>query len=172
MVTRGASRAAGFSVESYDRDVRHGEVTEEIDAPATAVFDLVHDYAKRLTWDTLLSAAYLTDGATVAGAGVTSVCVGRRSLGGLALKTRYVTFDRGKVAAVKLINSPPFFGTWAASIRHVDFPNGRSRITYNWSFTARPTWLAWLFEPIMGRVFRWETRKRLRALRDHFATTS
>jgi hypothetical protein len=28
---------------------------------------------------------------------------------------------------------------------------------------------ALVHEPVMGRVFRWETRKRLRALRDHFA---
>jgi hypothetical protein len=69
-----------------------------------------------------------------------------------------------------MINRPPFFGAWAASIRHAPLDGGRSRITYTWQFSARPRWLRWLrwlFEPIMARVFRWETRKRLRALRDH-----
>ncbi|HKA90038.1 MAG TPA: SRPBCC family protein [Haliangiales bacterium] len=146
----------------------HGEVSEVIPASSAAVFDLLHDYGRRLEWDTLLQAAYLDDGFTQAGKGATSVCVGRRSLGGLALKTVYVSFDPPTVAAVKMVNSPPFFAAWAASIRHADLAPGRSRITYRFQFTARPRFLRWLLEPIMGRLFRWETKKRLRALRDHF----
>jgi hypothetical protein len=147
----------------------HGEVSAVIPAPAAEVFELLHDYHRRLSWDTLLSAAYLDDGFTEAGKGVTSVCVGRRSLGGLALRTVYVSFDPPRVAAVKLINSPPFFGKWAASIRHTDLSPGESRVTYTFHFTARPGWLRWALEPIMAVVFRWETRKRLHALRDHFS---
>ena len=149
--------------------MRRGSVTEIIPADSGAVFDLLHDYARRLEWDTLLRAAYLDDGHTVAAKGATSVCVGRRALGGIALRTRYVSFERGKVAAVEMINRPPFFGRWAASIRHADLGDGASKVTYTYSFHARPRLLRWLFEPIMARVFCWETRKRLRALRDHFA---
>jgi hypothetical protein len=149
--------------------VRREQVSEVIPASCEDVFDLVHDYARRLEWDTLLSAAYLVDGATAAGKGVASVCVGRRSLGKLALKTRYVSFERGVVAAVEMVNRPRFFGRWAASIRHHPLDGGASRITYTWSFESSPRWLRWLFEPIMARVFRWETRKRLRALRTYFA---
>ena len=146
----------------------HGEVSEIISAPSAEVFDLLHDYEHRLDWDTLLQAAYLTGGATEAGKGVTSVCVGRSSLGGLALETVYVSFDRPRVAAVKLVNSPWLFATWAASIRHADLGPAESRVTCTWHFTARPRLLRWLLEPIMSVVFRWETRKRLIALRDHF----
>ena len=149
----------------------HGRVSEVIDAPCAEVFDLVHDYGRRLEWDTLLQAAYLDDGFTEAGKGVTSVCVGRPALGGLALKTVYVWFNRPKVAAVKLVNRPPFFGKWAASIRHVEVEPGRSRITYTYQFTVKPRFLRWILEPIMGFVFRWETRKRLAALQTHFART-
>jgi hypothetical protein len=148
--------------------MRRDHVSEEIPASCEDVFDLVHDYGRRLEWDTLLSAAYLVDGATTAGKGVVSVCVGRRSLGKLAIKTRYVSFERGVVAAVEMINAPRFFGRWAASIRHHALGDEASRITYTWSFESTPRWLRWLFEPIMARVFRWETRKRLRALRAHF----
>lgn len=143
----------------------HAEVSEIIPAPSTAVFDLLHDYTRRLEWDTLLQAAYLDDGYTTACAGATSVCVGRRSLGGIALKTVYVSFERPSVAAVRMLNSPPFFQSWAASIRHEDLPDDTSRITYKFHFTARPRWLAFLLDPIMERVFRWETRKRLQALK-------
>jgi hypothetical protein len=32
----------------------HGQVSELISAPIDVVFDLVHDYSRRLEWDTLL----------------------------------------------------------------------------------------------------------------------
>ncbi len=67
-----------------------------------------------------------------------------------------------------MINLPPLFSTWAASIRHVAEGPAVSRVTYTFSFRARPRWLAWLFEPILLRVFRWETGKRLKALAEHF----
>jgi hypothetical protein len=146
----------------------HGTVSQIVPADCEAVFDLIHDYERRLTWDTLLSAAYLADGHSRADLGVTTVCVGRRSLGGLPLKTVYVAFDRPRLAAVKMVNSPPFFGSWAASIRHEDLGQDKSRITYTWTFTVRPRWLAWLLEPLMNRVFQWETRTRLASLREHF----
>jgi len=146
----------------------HGEVTEVIPATSLAVFDLVHDYSRRLEWDTLLQAAYLDDGHTVAGKGATSVCVGRWSLGGFALKSIYVTFDRPALAAVKMVNRPPFFKSWAASIHHEDIAQSESRITYKFQFTSKPRALQFILDPIMGRVFLWETRKRLKALKAYF----
>jgi hypothetical protein len=148
--------------------VPRGKVSELIPATSAEVFDLVHDYERRLEWDTLLSAAYLDDGHTQAAKGVTSVCVGRLGLGGFALKTQYISFDRPQLAAVKMLNRPPLFGNWAASIRHVDTGPRQSRIVYTFSFTSRPRLLRWLLDPILAGVFRWETRKRLRALREHF----
>src|SRR4051794_20543413 len=129
--------------------MRRSRVSEVIPASCEEVFDLVHDYGRRLEWDTLLSAAYLDDGFLRAERGATSVCVGRRSLGGIALKTRYVSFDRPKVAAVEMINTPMFFGRWAASIRHESIGERASKITYTWSFEGRPRVMRWLFEPIM-----------------------
>ena len=146
----------------------HGKVTAIVPAPSAAVFDLLHDYDRRLEWDTLLRAAYLDDGFTSAEQGATSVCVGRWTVGGFALKTVYVTFDRPKVAAVKLVNRPPFFDTWAASIRHEDIAPDASRITYTYTFTAKPRGLRFALEPLIARIFAWEIRKRLRALAAYF----
>jgi FAD/FMN-containing dehydrogenase len=148
----------------------HGSVSAIIPAPSGTVFDLLHDYSRRLEWDTLLRAAYLTDGHTVAGKGVTSICVGRRSLGSLAFKTVYVTFERPTRAAVKLVNAPPWFETWAATIQHQDISAQDSRITYTFHFTVRPRVLQSLLDPLIERVFRWETQKRLRALQHYFAS--
>lgn len=143
----------------------HGEVSEIIPAPSTVVFDVIHDYGRRLEWDTLLQAAYLDDGHLVVGKGVTSVCVGRRALGGIALKTIYVTFQRPTLAAVKMVNRPPFFRSWAASIRHEEVSVNESRVTYTFHFTTKPRFLRFILDPVMERVFVWETRKRLGALR-------
>ena|SRR2546427_4943260 len=146
----------------------HAEVTELIPAPSSAVFDLLHDYTRRLEWDTLLRAAYLTGGATKADKGVTAVCVGRKSLGGIALATEYVTFERPTLAAVKMVNAPAFFQSWAASIRHEDISAGESRLTYKFHFTTKPRLLRFALDPIMERLFAWETRRRLQALRTFF----
>jgi hypothetical protein len=146
----------------------HGKVSEVIPATSSAVFDLLHDYTRRLQWDTLLQAAYLDDGATVAAKGVTAVCVGRKSLGGIALKTVYVSFDRPTVAAVKMVNSPAFFKTWAASIHHEDISDQMSRITYHFQFTTKSPLLRPILDPLLERVFIWETRKRLQALKAFF----
>ncbi len=142
----------------------HGEVSAIIPASSKQVFDLLHDYNRRLEWDTLLQAAYLEDGYLLADKGVTAVCVGRRSLGGLVLKTMYVTFERPTLAAVKMVNKPPFFQSWAASIRHQDVSVNESRITYKFHFTTRPRFLEFILDRLIKEIFIWETKKRLRAL--------
>jgi len=84
-------RNSGWSARAWREAGRsgmaHGSVSATIPAPSAAVFDLLHDYGRRLEWDALLRAAYLADGHTVTGKGATSVCVGRRSLGGLCPTT-------------------------------------------------------------------------------------
>ena len=143
----------------------HGSVTVDVPAPSAAVFQLVHDYDRRLEWDTLLREARLCPGWSQAQLRATSVCTGRWFLGGIALETEYVSFKPGTVAAVKMLNRPPFFEAFAATIRHRDTAGGSS-VEYIFHFTARPRWL---LHPVMGAVFRWETRKRLRSLRRYFA---
>lgn len=68
------------------RHQARAEVSESMPAPSAVVFDVIHDYARRLEWDTLLSAAYIDDGAPEAGKGVITVCVGRVALGRIALE--------------------------------------------------------------------------------------
>lgn len=65
----------------------HGTVTVDVPAPSSAVFQLLHDYDRRLEWDTLLRDARLCPGFSQAQLHATSVCTGRWFLGGIALKT-------------------------------------------------------------------------------------
>lgn len=146
----------------------HGVVRQIVPADAATTFDLLHDYSRRLEWDTLLRRAY-TVGDEPPDVGVEAVCTARRRLGGFSFRTRYVTFRRPELAAVALVGRPPFFETWAASIRHrrldatVGGP-GRHELVYTLTFTCRPRRLAPLIEPVALAAFRLETRRRLRAL--------
>lgn len=136
-----------------------------ISASCESVFDLIHDYDRRLQWDSLLRKAYLCDGAKQAGEGVRSVCAAKWIVGGTTIKSEYVSYRRGEVAAVKMLNSPPFFQAFAATIVHEPLDEQRSRVTYIYNFKAKPTWLAWLLEPIMNFLLLKEIKGRLKALK-------
>ncbi len=69
-----------------------------------AVFDLVHDYDLRLSWDAMLSKAELLGPEPAIG--VKSLCVGTWKSGYLPFETEYVAFAPGQVAAVKLTHRP------------------------------------------------------------------
>jgi hypothetical protein len=144
-------------------------VSVEMGASCTAVFNLIHDYGRRLEWDTLLSKACLLDDATEAGLGVRSLCVGTWRGAFLPLETEYIRFEPGRVAAVSLTNRPPFFAHFAATIRHQPLSETRSRVTYIYFFRARPRLIAPLLEPVMNGLLKRETQKRLSALRDHLS---
>lgn len=146
-----------------------GVVTEEIPASSAEVFALLHDYSRRLEWDTLLRAAYLEQPAARAELGAVSVCVGRRRLGGIAIRSRYAAFRPPQLAAVEMLNRPPFFASFAASIRHRDIGPARSLVTYRFAFIAKPRLLRFVLHPIMALIFRAETKKRLRALKAFFS---
>lgn len=143
-------------------------IKEEIPASANEVFDLIHNYQKRLEWDTLLRKAYLEPEFKEAKLGAISVCQGRLFIGGFSLRTEYISFQKGKVAAVKLLNQPPFFETFAASISHQDLSNGKSEVVYTVNFTTKPKFLQFVLHPIMTKVFAWETKKRLKSLKRFF----
>lgn len=141
-------------------------ISIEIGASCETVFDAVHDYGRRLEWDSMLSQARLLAGATAARVGVRSLCVGTWRGAFQAMETEYIRFERGKVAAVKLTNRPALFHRFAATIKHHPIDRARSRTTYVYSFQARPRLLAPLLEPLMDALIAREVRGRLRSLRD------
>jgi hypothetical protein len=147
----------------------HAAVRQVVPAGTAETFALVHDYPARLSWDTLLRRAETVGGVAPA-VGVEAVCSARWSLGGLSFRTRYVTYRPPDLAAVKLVNNPPFFADWAASIRHRPLDGDTSEVVYTLTFRCRPAPLARILEPVALAAFRWETAKRLRALAVHLAT--
>lgn len=139
----------------------------EIARPAEEVFDLLHDYGRRLDWDPMLRSADIIDDSPVAAKGTRTRCAGTWRSGGLAMETTYISFSRGRVAAVSMCSPTPFFSRFVATIDHRPLPEGRSVVRYIYSFSARPRLLRWLLEPIMNRFMLRETRGRLQALRDY-----
>ena len=149
----------------------HAVVRQVLPVPADVAFDVVHDYPNRLSWDTLLREASTVGGVAPA-RGVEAVCRARWTLGGLSFRTRYVTFRRPDLAAVTLTSWSPFFAVWAASMRHRDLDGGRSEVVYTLTFTGAPAPLRRPVEAVALRAFRWETRRRLRALAAHLETVA
>lgn len=141
----------------------HVVVTETMPASSQAVFDVIHDYDRRLEWDTLLSAAEVLDGDSP-GPGVRTRCRARPVLGGYAFTTKYITLRPPQLAAVALERPIFVFTDWAASMRHRDISADSSTVTYTMTFSCRPSFLAGIIEPVAARVFQWETRRRLQAL--------
>jgi hypothetical protein len=140
-----------------------GIVKQQMPASAAEVFKLLHDYDRRLEWDTLLRKAYLTGGHERACKGATSCCVGKPCFGLIAIETEYIAFDEPKMAAVKLINKPLFFESFGASIKHLNNKHG-STAEYAFHFRARPRWLRNAIEPVMLKLLKQETAARLKAL--------
>lgn len=143
--------------------VAHAVVRKEVPADAAVTFALIHDYPRRLEWDALLREAYV-EGGGPPGVGTVAVCTARRCLTGITFRTRYVTFDPFRLAAVTLVAPTAVFATWAASIRHRDLGPGRSDVAYTLSFRCRPAWAAPLVERVALLTFRVETARRLSAL--------
>jgi hypothetical protein len=147
--------------------MRSLEASIEVHARPEEVFDLIHDYARRLDWDPFLREARLLGGAASAGVGVKTLCTARAGFGGLAMETVYVSFDRPRVAAVKMTRGPALLETFAASLRQDDLGSGRTRVTYRFNFATRPRWLRAIGDPIAAVLFERETRQRLEALKSH-----
>ena len=143
--------------------MRGATIQRQMPVKSAEVFALLHDYGRRLEWDSLLKEARLTRGCTKAERGATSLCVGKPVFGLVGMETCYLTFNPGAVAAVQLVNRPPFFREFAATIRHEGNAAG-STATYQFRFAAKPRFLRWLLEPIMLRMLERETVKRLEAL--------
>src|SRR5262245_45048543 len=115
----------------------------DIAASPERVFDLLHDYQRRLAGDPFLRRA---EGLCAAAAGlhVRTLCVAKWSSGGMGMETEYVSFDRPHVAAVRMTRGPWIFRSFAASIRQDSNPDGSTRVTYRFNFQPRSA----LFAPL------------------------
>ncbi len=145
--------------------MRAREESIEIAAEPAEIFDLIHDYSKRLDWDPFLREARLLEGATCADVGVRSICTARWASGGMAMETVYISFDRPSVAAVKMTRGPGMLREFAASLRQEALATGQTRVTYRFKLAGHPRWLGSVLDPILYVIFAREVRIRLASLK-------
>lgn len=138
-------------------------------ASAAVAFDAFHYHQWRLRWDSLVAATEVQCGAPCPYVGAVTQSSGAGWLRGLAMRTRFVSFDRPHLAAASMVGRSFPFTRWAASMQHrpVDIQN--SVLIYTYTFEAGPRALRWLIEPIVRLVFDRQTKRRFERMRRFLA---
>src|SRR5262245_61476252 len=116
-------------------------------APSALVFEAFHNRRWRERWDSLVQGTVVEGGGDHPSVGAITHNPGRGWLGGLAMRTRFISYQPGVLAAAEMVGEAWPFRRWAASMRHRDLPDGRSSLLlYTYSFDTRAP--AWLFGPL------------------------
>lgn len=136
--------------------------SKDIKGTAEALFDYTQDYNKRLTWDTFLIEARLLNNVIEADKGVRALCVSKNGLG---METEYVSFQRPKVAAIKMTKGPYMFKDFAASWTFHE-SNGSTKVTFTYSFKFRfPFKIVSFF---IRYILQRNVKQRLKDLKENF----
>jgi hypothetical protein len=136
---------------------------------AEAAFEAFHNHAKRLEWDTLLSAAYVEGGGSHPYVGAISFNLGRGWKRLFAMRTRFVNYQQPSMAAAVIDQPAGLFELWAASMRHVDVGDGTSLLHYTFNIRLRPRWLGAVLDPVAIWLFEYESRRRFAAMANYLA---
>jgi hypothetical protein len=138
-------------------------------APSDVVFDAFHYHVWRARWDSLVGDTRVVGGAPCPFVGAETENIGGGLLRPLSMRTRFVTFDRPRVAAASMIGRSFPFSRWGASMRHRDTAPGRSLLVYIYTLEAGPSALPWLMEPAVDWIFARQTRRRFERMRKFLA---
>ncbi|WP_452599193.1 SRPBCC family protein [Pontimicrobium sp. MEBiC01747] len=113
--------------------MKNMKFTETIEIKCTPefAFNYTQDYNKRLTWDTFLKQADLIEGASEANKGVKAYCVAKN---GLAMTTEYITFNKPKATAIKMIKGPFMFKTFLGSWSFKSLQTNLTEVIFLYSF--------------------------------------
>jgi ribosome-associated toxin RatA of RatAB toxin-antitoxin module len=132
-----------------------------IHASADELFDLAQDYDLRLKWDPFLRDMRFLDGAQTAAVGVK---VWVKAWTGLTMTVEYISLDRPRLVAMKMLRGPWFIRTFAGTWRFIPCGAG-TEVVFHYAYQARWRWLTWLIGPISRLIFRRDIRARLRGLK-------
>ncbi len=139
-------------------------------AREAVVFDAFHYHHWRSRWDSLVSATHVLGGAPCPFVGAVTENAGAGMLRGLAMRTQFVSYDRPRVAAASMLGRSFPFTRWAASMRHRATGPNASLLIYTYTFEVGPAALRWLMDPVVDRIFGWQTRRRFARLQVFLAS--
>jgi ribosome-associated toxin RatA of RatAB toxin-antitoxin module len=138
------------------------EATIEVDAPDDVVFDMAQDYRLRLTWDPFLRALRFEDGASAPAVGVRTWV---RAKNGFAMTVEYLTVDRPRRVAVRMVSRSALFERFAGTWLFEQRTPGRTHVVFRYGFETR--WR--VLRPLLDRAIVWrfsrDLRDRLSALK-------
>ena len=138
----------------------HQTLVFEMPATADLVFDAFHYHCWRPRWDSLVGRTQVDGDRAHPEVGVVSANDGAGWLRPLSMRTRFVSYDRPRLAAA-VMDGPSFpFSRWAASMRHEPISAQRSRLIYTYTLQARWRWL----NPFVALAFERATRRRFARL--------
>ncbi len=135
-------------------------------APCDVVFDIFHYHAWRARWDSLVDATSIVGGAPCPYEGAINEVATGGMLRGLSMRTEFISYQRPKIAAARMIGRSFPFTKWAASMKHEPAGPGQSVMIYTYTIETGPAMLRWLMEPVVSRIFERQTRRRFACMRD------
>ncbi len=138
-------------------------------ASEAVVFDAFHYHHWRSRWDSLVSETRVEGGAPCPYVGAVTANTAAGLLRGLSMRTKFVSFDRPKVAAASMVGRSFPFARWAASMRHRPIGSRQSVLIYTYNFEVSPRALRWVIGPAIRCMFDWETRRRFLRLQRFLA---
>ncbi len=133
-----------------------------INAPAEDLFALSQDYGLRRAWDPFVREMRFLDGAQESAKGVR---VWVRAWTGLTMEVQFVSYQPPSSVAMKMVRGPwflkKFAGVWLCRPRG----EGKTEVTFRYSFATVGGWVGRLIESIAGWRFQRDVRARLRGLK-------
>jgi hypothetical protein len=147
----------------------HDRFEFEMPAPAAVVFDAFHYHCWRARWDFLVENTQVVGGAPCPYVGAITENSGNGWMRGMFMRTKFVSFDRPRVAAAAMIGRSFPFVSWAASMQHRPVDAQRSVMIYTYTFLVGPPALRWILEPLVKKVFDRQTRRRFMRMRSFLA---
>jgi hypothetical protein len=143
----------------------HAKLVFEFPASRALAFEAFFNHEIRSRWDTLLNLNYVEGGGTHPYVGAITANEGRGWKTGLAMRTRFLTYDPPRHASAVLVKPAGPFAQWGASMHFIDTGIDDCVMTYTFTLHIRPRWLGRIVDPIAGMLFQRETRRRFSAMR-------
>lgn len=113
--------------------------------------------AVRYRWDNFVRLQELMNGAEAPGVGVQTFT---RSKHGLRMVTEYQSYNPPRQVGMKMIKGPRFFSKFGGGWSFAP-TDGGTDVTWRYSFSIHPAWLARIGDPIGVRVLGRDIERRL-----------
>lgn len=133
-----------------------------IDAAPDGPFALSQHCNLRTEWDPTVRSMRFMDGARDPAVGVR---VRVHVWPGLTMEVQFVSFRPPVSATMKMTRGPWFFRRFAGSCLVKPVQGGATEVTFRYAFSTRWRWLAWLLDPLIGRMLLWDLRAKLSGLK-------